>query len=191
MFRSLSTGEVIDPDWTQFSFPTRWHYDVLWGLDYLRQRRRRTRLNGSPRPSIWWRRSRTATGDGRSRTPTPVRPTSTWKTWQASPAAGTHSAHCECWTGIRTERQRRPTRRSNRTSLGCALALVRRGARLFARHSTTPPRLFAESSGDHDRDILPALTISFWSIVSAGSTITAATNGSRQLLRTRAALPGR
>ena len=37
MFRSLSTGEVIDPDWTQFSFPTRWHYDVLWGLDYLRR----------------------------------------------------------------------------------------------------------------------------------------------------------
>ncbi len=37
MFRSRSTGEVIDPDWTQFSFPTRWHYDVLWGLDYLRR----------------------------------------------------------------------------------------------------------------------------------------------------------
>ncbi len=37
MFRSLSTGEVIDPAWTQFSFPTRWHYDVLWGLDYLRR----------------------------------------------------------------------------------------------------------------------------------------------------------
>ena len=39
MFRSLSTGVVIDPDWTQFSFPTRWHYDVLWGLDYLRRAR--------------------------------------------------------------------------------------------------------------------------------------------------------
>ena len=37
MFRSLSTGEVINPDWTRFSFPTRWHYDVLWGLDYLRK----------------------------------------------------------------------------------------------------------------------------------------------------------
>ena len=36
MFRSLSTGAVIDPDWTRFSFPTRWHYDVLRGLDYLR-----------------------------------------------------------------------------------------------------------------------------------------------------------
>jgi hypothetical protein len=37
MFRSLSTGEVIDSDWTRFSFPTRWHYDILWGLDYLRR----------------------------------------------------------------------------------------------------------------------------------------------------------
>jgi hypothetical protein len=37
MFRSLSTGRVIDSDWIQFSFPTRWHYDVLWGLDYLRR----------------------------------------------------------------------------------------------------------------------------------------------------------
>ena len=36
MFRSLSTGAVIDPAWTQFSFPTSWHYDVLRGLDYLR-----------------------------------------------------------------------------------------------------------------------------------------------------------
>ncbi|HLF60875.1 MAG TPA: hypothetical protein VI980_06835 [Acidimicrobiia bacterium] len=36
MFRSLSTGEVIDRNWTLFSFPTRWHYDVLRGLDYLR-----------------------------------------------------------------------------------------------------------------------------------------------------------
>ncbi|CAN5168715.1 hypothetical protein BH18ACT5_BH18ACT5_01760 [soil metagenome] len=36
MFRRQSTGEVVDPDWTLFSFPTLWHYDVLWGLDYLR-----------------------------------------------------------------------------------------------------------------------------------------------------------
>jgi hypothetical protein len=44
MLRRLSTGEVIDQDrktnrpaaWTQFSFPTYWHYDVLRGLDYLR-----------------------------------------------------------------------------------------------------------------------------------------------------------
>ncbi|MGI8681101.1 MAG: squalene cyclase [Mycobacteriales bacterium] len=36
LFRRLSTGEVVDPDWLRFSFPTWWHYDVLWGLDYFR-----------------------------------------------------------------------------------------------------------------------------------------------------------
>jgi hypothetical protein len=36
MFRSLSTGEVVNPKWTLFSFPPRWHYDVLRGLDHLR-----------------------------------------------------------------------------------------------------------------------------------------------------------
>lgn len=37
LFRSLRTGGVIDSEWTQFSFPTHWHYDVLWGLDYMRR----------------------------------------------------------------------------------------------------------------------------------------------------------
>ena len=36
MFKRLSTGEIINPEWTQFSFPARWYYDVLRGLDYLR-----------------------------------------------------------------------------------------------------------------------------------------------------------
>src|SRR5690348_3466677 len=36
MFRSLRTGEIIDDRWLRFSFPTFWHYDVLRGLDYLR-----------------------------------------------------------------------------------------------------------------------------------------------------------
>ena len=36
MFRSLRTGEVIDKRWLRFSFPMFWHYDVLRGLDYLR-----------------------------------------------------------------------------------------------------------------------------------------------------------
>jgi hypothetical protein len=36
LFRRKSTGEVIDLDWLGFSFPTWWHYDVLRGLDYLR-----------------------------------------------------------------------------------------------------------------------------------------------------------
>ena len=43
LFRRRSTGEVIERDrksgaaWTCFAFPTWWHYDVLWGLDYLRR----------------------------------------------------------------------------------------------------------------------------------------------------------
>lgn len=36
LFRRLSTGEVVDPDWLRFSFPTWWHYDVLRALDYFR-----------------------------------------------------------------------------------------------------------------------------------------------------------
>ena len=36
MLRSLSSGEVIERRWTRFSFPVVWYYDVLRGLDYLR-----------------------------------------------------------------------------------------------------------------------------------------------------------
>ncbi|HJQ75737.1 MAG TPA: hypothetical protein VJ948_00570 [Acidimicrobiia bacterium] len=36
LFRSRSTGQVADPRFTMFSFPTRWYYDVLRGLDYFR-----------------------------------------------------------------------------------------------------------------------------------------------------------
>jgi hypothetical protein len=43
LLRSRSTGQLVTVDrklqkpasWTQCSFPTRWHYDILWGLDYL------------------------------------------------------------------------------------------------------------------------------------------------------------
>ena len=37
LFRRKSTGEVIDPSWLRFSFPTWYHYDVLRALDYLRE----------------------------------------------------------------------------------------------------------------------------------------------------------
>jgi hypothetical protein len=36
LLRRLSTGEIIEYAWTQFAFPTLWHYDVLRALDYLR-----------------------------------------------------------------------------------------------------------------------------------------------------------
>jgi hypothetical protein len=36
LFRSLTSGDVINREWMRYSFPTTWHYDVLRGLDYLR-----------------------------------------------------------------------------------------------------------------------------------------------------------
>ena len=35
LFRSHRTGEIIKPAFTKFSFPPRWHYDVLRALDYF------------------------------------------------------------------------------------------------------------------------------------------------------------
>jgi hypothetical protein len=37
LLRRKSTGEIVNPSWLQFSFPTRWHYDVLRGLEYFRE----------------------------------------------------------------------------------------------------------------------------------------------------------
>lgn len=43
LLRRRSTGELIERDrkggarWTSFAYPTWWHYDVLRGLDYLRE----------------------------------------------------------------------------------------------------------------------------------------------------------
>ena len=36
LFRRKSTGVVIDPAWLKFSYPPRWHYDVLRALLYFR-----------------------------------------------------------------------------------------------------------------------------------------------------------
>ena len=36
LLRRLSSGELIDPAFSQFSYPTRWKYDVLRALDYFR-----------------------------------------------------------------------------------------------------------------------------------------------------------
>ena len=36
LLRRLSTGEMINPTWTQLAFPPLWHYDLLRALDYLR-----------------------------------------------------------------------------------------------------------------------------------------------------------
>jgi hypothetical protein len=37
LFRRRSTGLVAVDAWLEFSFPTRWHYDVLRGLEYFRR----------------------------------------------------------------------------------------------------------------------------------------------------------
>jgi hypothetical protein len=37
LFRRLSSGEVIQPRWARFTFPTMWRYDVLRALDYFRR----------------------------------------------------------------------------------------------------------------------------------------------------------
>jgi hypothetical protein len=36
LFRRKSTGAIVNPAWLQFSFPARWHYDILRALDYFR-----------------------------------------------------------------------------------------------------------------------------------------------------------
>lgn len=36
LFRRLSTGDTANPDFLEFAFPPRYHYDVLRALDYLR-----------------------------------------------------------------------------------------------------------------------------------------------------------
>ncbi|HEY1241939.1 MAG TPA: hypothetical protein VGF16_15355 [Bryobacteraceae bacterium] len=36
LMRRKSTGEIVKPDWLQFSFPNRWQYDVLRALEYFR-----------------------------------------------------------------------------------------------------------------------------------------------------------
>jgi hypothetical protein len=36
LLRRKSTGDLINADWLQFSYPTRWFYDLLLGLEYFR-----------------------------------------------------------------------------------------------------------------------------------------------------------
>jgi hypothetical protein len=36
LFRSHRTGKMVKPEFTRLAFPSRWHYDVLRGLDYFR-----------------------------------------------------------------------------------------------------------------------------------------------------------
>jgi hypothetical protein len=46
LFRSHRTGEIIKPLFTRFSFPPRWHYDILRALDYFQA------VNAPPDPRL-------------------------------------------------------------------------------------------------------------------------------------------
>ncbi len=46
LVRSLRTGEVVDPQWELFSYPPRWHYDLLKSTAYFARR------GGSPDPRL-------------------------------------------------------------------------------------------------------------------------------------------
>lgn len=36
LYKSHRTGKVVKPEFTRFSFPPRWHYDIMRALDYFR-----------------------------------------------------------------------------------------------------------------------------------------------------------
>ena len=93
LFHRLSTGEVVDPAWTYFFFPTWWHYDVLRGLDYCAAPVSLP-MSGAPRRSSWSRRDVARTGDGPCSTRTPVRFISTSTMGRVSPAAGSLLVRC-------------------------------------------------------------------------------------------------
>jgi hypothetical protein len=46
LFRSLRTGEVVNPQWDLFSYPPRWHYDLLKATEYFARR------GGTPDPRL-------------------------------------------------------------------------------------------------------------------------------------------
>ena len=108
MFRRLSTGEVIDPAWTQFSFPTRWHYDVLRGLDYLRSAgvEPDETMRRGHRPGGEQERPRRTMASGEH--PSRVEFTSTWRRATASRAVGTPFVPCACSRGPEDRYWRRP-----------------------------------------------------------------------------------
>ena len=102
MFRRLSTGEVIRSKGRLDAVLVPDHVALrrAEGPGLPAQRRRRTRRTGCRGRRARGEADGIRTGDGRSMTPTAIRSTSTWKAGPASPAAGTRSAPCGCWTGI-------------------------------------------------------------------------------------------
>jgi hypothetical protein len=107
LFRRKSTGEVADPAWLQFSFPTRWLYDVLRALEYLR-------AAGDPPDqrvdeAIQLLRSKQQPdGTWLLENRIPARSTSRSRTAMASPAGGTRYGLCVSSTGTGGQPAERP-----------------------------------------------------------------------------------
>jgi hypothetical protein len=100
LFRRRSGGDVIDPAWTQFSFPTGYHYDVLRGHEYLR--------GAGVTPDARMAEAielvaskRDASGRWRTRIPTSWTPSRARS--RASRAVGTRCAPYACWIGMQQE----------------------------------------------------------------------------------------
>ena len=94
LFRRKSTGEVIDPDWLRFSFPTWWHYDVLRGLDYLRDAGFEPDERIAEAVGVV-EGNRPRTAGGRSGSSTTARCRSRWRTARGSRAGGSR------WSALR------------------------------------------------------------------------------------------
>ena len=98
LLRRLSTGEIINPAWTQFAFPPLWHYDVLRALDYLRAASVRPDERVDEAVKILLER-RQADGrwllDVRHKT----RRTKRWPVRSARQIAGSRCARSVCWIG--------------------------------------------------------------------------------------------
>ena len=146
LFRSRSTGQVIDVDrklrrpaaWTECSFPTRWHYDILWGLDYLR------RAGVTPDERIAEAVGLVASKrDEHGRWPleNPIRVgcTSRWRAAPASRAAGTLFGRSACCAGRAHERCAEDAPgRDQPTHLAFGVAIPARDARVRFAAEVSP-----------------------------------------------------
>jgi hypothetical protein len=99
LLRRLSTGEVVDPAWTLFSFPTRWHYDVLRGLDYLRSADVAADERCAEAVDLV-EKKRGEDGRGDLENTHPGRIHFDMEAGDGSQAVGTPSAPGGCWTGM-------------------------------------------------------------------------------------------
>ena len=100
LFRRKSTGEVVNAAWLQFSFPLRWHYDVLRGLEYFRS------AGGAPDPRMGeaidlLRSKRQADGAWLLENTHRARSTLRSKRETGSRAGGTRCARCGCFGGMK------------------------------------------------------------------------------------------